>query len=260
MPSSFQVKSYLQYWLDAVDSHSLHSPFFYEFYTNVLKKDLQKEKFASAEALRDKLLQNPTPIIVHDLGAGSRTSPSKQRRIDDIAKHSLSPSKFSRLYARIVDYYDSSSILELGTSFGINALFLAASPDAKVVTFEGSPSVASVARSTFEFADARNINLVEGDIGITLPRFLLNSGKIDFVFMDANHRRTPTMEYFNHLVRHLHTQSIVIMDDIHYSPEMEEAWKAIKAHAVVYGSVDLYRCGILFFDPSLNKQHVVLQF
>src|SRR5687768_8310868 len=102
MPSAFQVKSYLQYWLDAVDSHSLHSPFFYEFYTNVLKKDLSREKFATAEALRQKLLQNQTPIIVHDLGAGSRTSPSNERRIDHIAKRSLSQSKFSRLYARIV--------------------------------------------------------------------------------------------------------------------------------------------------------------
>jgi hypothetical protein len=27
---------------------------------------------------------------------------------------------------------------------------------------------------------------------------------------------------------------------------------------LVYGSIDLYRCGILFFDPALNKQHFIL--
>jgi hypothetical protein len=58
----------------------------------------------------------------------------------------------------------------------------------------------------------------------------------------------------------MHYKSALIIDDIHQSPEMEKAWKEIQQHALVYGSIDLYRCGIVFFDPSLNKQHVVLQF
>ncbi len=40
---------------------------------------------------------------------------------------------------------------------------------------------------------------------------------------------------------------------------INKAWKEICKHDLVYTSLDLYRCGILFFDPSLNKQHVVLQ-
>ena len=77
--------------------------------------------------------------------------------------------------------------------------------------------------------------------------------------MDANHRYEPTVNYFNSLLRVIHTKSIIIMDDIHYSEEMEKAWKEIKNHELVHASIDLFRCGILFFDPSLNKQHVVLQ-
>ena len=44
------------------------------------------------------------------------------------------------------------------------------------------------------------------------------------------------------------------------SPEMEKAWNELSRHPLVYGSVDLFRCGILFFEPALNKQHFVWAF
>ena len=84
-----------------------------------------------------------------------------------------------------------------------------------------------------------------------------DTDKIDFVLLDANHRYIPTLEYYRQLTRRLRATSIVVIDDIHRSEEMEKAWKEIKSDTLVYGSVDLYRCGLLFFDPSLNKQHFI---
>jgi len=84
--------------------------------------------------------------------------------------------------------------------------------------------------------------------------------RFDLALMDANHRYAPTMRYFELLLKHVHHKSIIIADDIHLSADMEQAWRAMQQHELVYASADLYRCGILFFDPSLNKQHVVLQF
>jgi hypothetical protein len=52
----------------------------------------------------------------------------------------------------------------------------------------------------------------------------------------------------------------MVVDDIHDNAGMEKAWTEIRNHGLVYVSVDLYRCGILFFDPSLTKQHAVLRF
>jgi predicted O-methyltransferase YrrM len=100
---------------------------------------------------------------------------------------------------------------------------------------------------------------VQGNLQATLPEFLQTVRKVDFVFMDANHRYKPTITYFQWLVSRISESSIVVLDDIHYSAEMEKAWNELKTHKLVYGSADLYRCGILFFDPSLNKQHVILQ-
>jgi predicted O-methyltransferase YrrM len=258
MVNGFQIKTYLSYWLEAVDSHSLHSPFLYDFYLNVIQGKDQRD-FEPIEKLRAKLLDNPTPIQVDDHGSGPRSKRS-ERTIKEIAATSLTPEKFSRLYARLAHYYVCKNIIELGTSFGVNALYLAADHKSQLTTFEGSPAVASVAKSTFGFAGVANISVFEGNIDHTLPQWLEKHEKIDLAFLDANHRYAATMKYFELILKKLHLKSIVILDDIHYTVEMEQAWNKLRAHPMVSVSIDIYRCGILFFDPSLNKQHVVLQF
>jgi len=257
MPTIFQISTYLTYWLDAVDEHSLHSPFFYDLYTKVI--DMPYTGNAIAEDRRKSLLENNTSISVKDFGVGSMTLKSNVRRISDIARTSLTPANLSALYTRLIAYSASTTVLELGTSLGINTLYLAL-PGTRVTTFEGSPEISAQARTGFEAAGATNINLVQGNIDQTLPSWLAHSSeKIDFVFIDANHRYEPTMRYFQWLLPRVHAQSVFVFDDIHYSKEMQQAWQELRQHTLVYASADLYRCGLIFFDPSLNKQHVVLQ-
>jgi predicted O-methyltransferase YrrM len=258
LPSIFQLRSFISYWLNAVDEHSLHSPFFFDLYTKVIKRKTHKNP--AFEQLREKLKNDHREIRVDDPGAGSRHQSGQNRKIRDIAKVSLSPAKFSSLYQRLIGNANAKKIVELGTSLGINSLYLSAGERTQVTTFEGSPSIAEIAKTTFEFADVQNISITEGNIDVTLPGWLLTSGNIDFAFIDANHRYEPTMKYFGWLLRKIHIKSMIVVDDIHYSPEMERAWHEITSNELVYGSADLYRCGLLFFDPSLNKQHVVLQF
>jgi hypothetical protein len=62
------------------------------------------------------------------------------------------------------------------------------------------------------------------------------------------------------LKKKVQEHTIVVVDDIHYSREMEQAWQKMIRSSGVFGSVDLFRCGLVFFDPSLNRQHFVLQF
>ncbi|HEU5289589.1 MAG TPA: class I SAM-dependent methyltransferase [Cyclobacteriaceae bacterium] len=258
MPGFFQLKTYFNYWLDAVDEHSLHSPFLFDLYTKVI--NIEEEGIPAIEKLRTSLLKTDREISVVDLGAGSKHTSNKKRLISEIAENSLSDVRFSLLYLRLIKHIDAKNIIELGTSFGINTLYLAQKKNTRVFTFEGSESIAEVAQDTFEFASAKNVELVRGNIDSTLYSSLSRMPKADFLFMDANHRYAPTIKYFDELLPKIHHQSILVLDDIHSSHEMEKAWKEIKNHDLVYTSIDLYRCGILFFDPSLNKQHVVLQF
>lgn len=212
---------------------------------------------AAVEKIRASLLRNNDEIEINDLGAGSQQVSSK-RTIADIAKKSLSPPALSLLYQHILQYNDARYIVELGTSMGINTLYLAQKKEAKVFTFEGSSALTNIALTHFELLDTANIQLIEGNIDSTLPEFLQRTDKINFALLDANHRYEPTLRYFNLLVRRFNEKSIMVLDDIHWSEEMEKAWKILSRHELVYGSIDLYRCGILFFDPALNKQHFIL--
>ena len=251
----FQLRSYITYWLDAVDEHSLHSPFFYDFYTRLVKPK-RAGRMASIELLRKKLLKDRRIISEEDYG--SRKS-GRQRSVSEIARTTLTPGKFSENYHRIISDIKGKTILELGTSLGINTLYLAAAKETVVTTFEGSGAIADIASITFEFGAARNIKLIRGNIDTTLPAQLHAIRRIDFALIDANHRHEATVRYFEMLLPRIRETSVVVIDDIHSSKEMQRAWLFAPDHRLVYASADLFRCGILFFDPSLNKQHVILQ-
>lgn len=258
MPNFFQVKTYLNYWLDSVNEHSLHSPFLYDLYTKVINvepiSDLEIEK------LRFDLLKTHREINVEDLGAKSKHFSDGKRKISDIAETSLSSIKLSSLYYRLADYAEAKTVVELGTSFGLNTLYLAKKKGVRVYTFEGSESIAEVAEDTFRFSAKKNIELIKGNIDNTLYATLSRIPKIDFAFIDANHQYDATKKYFEELLMKVHHKSIMVIDDIHGNPGIHKAWLEICRHELVHTTLDLYRCGILFFDPSLTKQHVVLQF
>jgi predicted O-methyltransferase YrrM len=256
----FQLKSYFTYWLDAVDEHSLHSPFFFELYTTTLKGLPDADSFDTIERFRSKFLSANQCIDVVDFGSGSSLANVSSRRISKIAATSLSPKKYSQLYRRILDRFNCQNILELGTSLGINTLYLASRKGCSVNTFEGSPSLAEAAQKLFHSAGVNNVEVIPGNIDETLPEFIQTAERIDFAFLDANHRYEPTLKYFYAIIRRVHQHSVMVLDDIHYSGEMERAWREIQHHPSVYGTADIYRCGLVFFDPSLNRQNHVLQF
>ncbi|MEK6781540.1 MAG: class I SAM-dependent methyltransferase [Bacteroidota bacterium] len=257
MANFYQLKAFAKHWLTVVDQHSIHSPFFYDFYTKVIQNKEGPDRFSEIEKLRSNLLINTSEIAVADLGAGSQKLSGSKRKLMDIANTNLTPFKYARLYHNIIRYLKATNIVELGTSLGITSLYLAMNEDSQVTTFEGSHSLADVALTNFEYFDKNNIELIEGNINSTLPEFVQNPAKINFVLMDANHQYAPTLLYFNLMMRRLNEKSIVVLDDIHWSEEMERAWNELRASQLVYGSIDLFRCGILFFDPDLNRQHYV---
>jgi predicted O-methyltransferase YrrM len=254
-----QLRAFFSYWLTAVDEHSLHSPFLYELYTKVIKRDNNFMQNTLIEEIREILLFDDQVIEFNDFGTGSNGQQPIRRRVQQIARRCLAPQRFARLYQRLAQYFKSEKTIELGTSFGITSMYLANYKGAKVSTFEGASEIAAIARRNFKYLDSPNLELITGNLAETLPAFLSSTAKIDLVLMDANHRFEPTMKYFHWLLPRLHTNSILIMDDIHLSPQMESAWHQVRHNSAVHGSIDLFRCGIVFFNPSLNKQHVVLQ-
>jgi len=264
MYSSFQLAlKYLNYQLTAANGkgHGIHSPFVFEFITKVLNDRDRYEDYAKGESLRRKSLRDQTILIIEDHGAGS-SSVSKQRSVSSIAKHAVKSKKYAQLLYRIVKYYRVRSIIELGTSLGITASYLSlASHGGTVFTLEGAPEIANIAKKNFETLGLRDMKLIEGNFDYTLPSVLYHLQSLDLAFIDGNHRREPTTNYFHWLLEKAHPDSIFVFDDIHWSKEMEQAWEHIKEHPAVRCSIDLFFIGIIFFRQEFKeKQHFLIRF
>jgi len=187
---------------------------------------------------------------------------NQQRSIASIARHAAKSKKWAQLLFRIVNYYQPGHILELGTSLGITTAYLAsANKDLPVFTMEGAGAVAAVAQKNFGKLQLENIKIVEGNFDETLSGLLNDLPGVDFAFVDGNHRKKPTVQYFEQLLPKLNEYSILIFDDVHWSKEMEEAWKYIKANDAVTLSIDLFFIGIVFFRKEQKvKQHFTIRF
>jgi hypothetical protein len=67
------------------------------------------------------------------------------------------------------------------------------------------------------------------------------------------------MRYFEWLLPHVNEHTFLIFDDIHWSAEMERAWKEIKQHPEVQQTIDFFRVGMVFFRKGQVKQHFILR-
>lgn len=252
----FELLAYLKYRLRAGTAHGLHSPFVYGLYTTVICHDGTFAAFAPIEARRQALLSNPDSITVTDLGAGSHTGAGQVRRVAAIARTAAKPPHLAQLLFRLVNHFRPATVLELGTSLGLTTAYLAAADSRhRVVTFEGCPNVATMARDTFAALHLANVELVEGNLDATLgPTLAALGAPVDFVFFDGNHRREPTLRYFEQCLANTHEDSVFVFDDIHWSAEMEQAWDAIRAHPAVTVTIDLFHIGLVFFRKKQPRQ------
>jgi predicted O-methyltransferase YrrM len=255
---------YLQYFLTASNGkgHGVHSPFVFEFITKVLNDKTQHDCYNDIEQLRQQLKRDDILLTIEDFGAGSRVHASYKRKVRDIATSSLKSEKFSQLLFRIAKFYKPENILELGTSLGITTAYLAsANANSKVITMEGAKEVAAIAKKNFQQLNLRNIKIVEGDFDTNLSPVLDTLSFVDLAFVDGNHRKEPTIKYFEQLLSKITNNSILVFDDVHWSEEMEEAWEYIKLHSSVTLSIDLFFIGIVFFrHEQLEKSDFSIRF
>lgn len=256
--------AYLRYLSRARDEHSLHSPFLFALYTQVIRVyKRSKSQFAAIRALRKKLRQSRQILNVTDLGAGSKVNAARQRTVGDIARNSQKSARFGRLLFRLVQRFEAHTIVDLGTSLGITTAYLAqaaTSCKGHVLTFEGCPETAAVARKNFERLSLDNVEIVVGNLDDTLAQHVAKLDGLDIVFFDANHRYEPTIRYFETCLTKVHNDTVFILDDIHWSDEMEQAWTYVKTHASVTITVDLFWVGLVFFRQEQPKQDFVLRF
>lgn len=252
----WQAYQYFLYLLRSFHLHGIHSPFVYQINESLFKEKTKFYVFDDIESIRAKLLLSAKIIQVNDLGAGSQIHKSNERSIQEIAKSALKSPPKAQLLFRLVNHFKPNSILELGTSLGISTAYLAkGNPQATVHSIEGSDTIAQVASINFKKLKIENINQIVDHFDKALPHCLEQLKKIDFCYIDGNHQKQPTINYFHQLLPYTNEHSILIFDDIYWSPGMTAAWKYIQQHESVRVTIDLFEFGIVFFKTDQAKEY-----
>lgn len=237
--------------------HGVHSPFCYNFTQSVLCDDSQYYIFQEIEQIRSSLKNDNRKLNITDFGTGKDSS----KTIREIAEKSVKPAKYGQLLFKIANYFNSRNMLELGTSLGLTTSYLAASSsEIRCATMEGSSEILSIATENFKKLKIQNVEVWQGNIDFTLTKALSSFDKLDLIFIDANHRFPQVYNYFELCMTKIHNDSIVIVDDIYWSEDMEKAWEMIKKHPLVRTSIDLFHSGIVFFNPDLHKNHYKMRY
>lgn len=250
------MRSLVSHWLLSVDGHSIQAPLAFSVYQDLITHQPDNNQLFRIESLRKKLQSEKTLLTIDDLGAGSRYNPEKKRTVESIAKHGISDRKYSEVLYKLILRQSSDTMIELGTSIGINTLYMAlGNPNGSVYTFEGSQSLIDISQRNFRELGLTNIQTIQGNIDTELPIALKNVDKIDFAYMDANHTYEATIRYFQLLLEKISEHTIIAIDDIYWSKDMTKAWQEIHTMAEVSLSYDLFDMGLVFFKKNIPKQH-----
>ncbi len=255
------IIDYLKHRFTAKTRHGTHSPFVYQLTDEVIYDFSHKSEYKNVELQRKKLFNDDSLITVTDLGAGSHLNKNRAKKVSQIAKNALKSPRLAQLIYRLAKNTKPKNIIELGTCLGLTTAYLSkACPNAQLITIEGCPETAKVAMNNFKDLELRNIEIHIGNFDVLLPLIIEKQQQLDFVYIDGNHRKDATLNYFNWCLPSVTENSLLIFDDIYWSQGMKEAWVQIKNHPDVTVTVDLFWIGLVYFKKGQAKEHFKLKF
>ena len=263
----YRVRTWLRHYLTAWNTggEGVHSPYLFEWVRMVMSDRHAYRIWNDIERVRAQMLASKEVVEFVDYGSGKRQlgeHARSERLVREIAKGSLAKAKYAQMLFRLVNWLghqlrkddEGLTIVELGTSLGVTTAYMAG-VDArdKVYTYEGCEAVAKIARDNWK---ALGINNIECRIGTIKGEILKGClERVDIAFIDANHTYEASLEYFNVLASKVHEKSVIVLDDIYHSEEMEKAWKEICKDERVTTTIDLYQMGLVFFDKHYWKRN-----
>ncbi|MDX2174283.1 MAG: class I SAM-dependent methyltransferase [Bacteroidota bacterium] len=256
-----QITSFIKHYFTAKrKGHSVHSPFAYQLCEEVFYNTNSFYDFKLLNSLRKALQNDTTTFQIEDFGAGSKTFKTNTRNISSTAKQGISTQLQSEIFYKLINFLNCRVIVELGTSLGLNTLYLSlANKNGWLTTIEGSKELSLFAKRLAAQNNSNNIHFINAKFDDALPVFFKENTVVDFFYVDGNHTYEATINYFNLALPHKTDTSVFVFDDIYWSKDMTRAWEEIKKNKEVTLSIDTFYFGLVFFKPEL-KEKVNLKF
>jgi predicted O-methyltransferase YrrM len=230
----------------------------------------EKKWIDKIESIRKQLESSTEEIILTDFGARKIPDPKvydieieKGRSVTStVGAKCKSGSEiyfWVLILFKLIRKFKPSSCIELGSCMGLSASFQASAlhmnGGGKMVTLEGSDSLASIATKNFQTLGLNNISIVLGRFQDTLRNVLCESKPIDYAFLDGHLDGVATINYFEEIVPFCNNKALLIIDNIFWSPSMKKAWKYIEADKRIKVTFNLRHFGICIIDnEKIEKQ------
>jgi len=196
---------------------------------------------------------------------GNGTIVESGRWSGDVRSHfemSSSLGHKGRIVATIARGMRARRCLELGTAYGMSALFILEAlselgDDVHLTTVEGCREQYTMAS---ELLAKRHPGRVTCELGFTsdvLPRLAKTLAPVDFMFHDAGHSKKDYVEDFRASLPMLAAGAVVLFDDINWNdprfatvhPHCHKGWLEVTAHPRVRWAVEIDQdMGLLLLD------------
>ncbi len=229
----------------------------------VLNKGLPPE-LKRVEQHRQELVSQTRSAEILDHGAGSpelglsreqmESGRLVQEDLAQLARGSSVPPAMARLLYSLGRTFRPTTSLELGSCMGLSACCIGlglqeGSRDSRLLSIEGDPTLAGIARASLKACRVRCAEIRQGTFQQVLADWLPKAPPVDFLFNDGVHEEHTDWELTTLVLEHMPDNALLLLDDIDWSPGMRRFWKRIKEHERVSLSVDLFRSGLLLTGP-----------
>jgi predicted O-methyltransferase YrrM len=205
-----------------------------------------------------KTLESSTKLIsITDLGAGSKKL-GAERKVCDIAKFSGSRGKYGRLLYNLCRYFEVKKILELGTSVGVGtAAMRFGASTAEITTIDACGNTQQVAIEHW----AEQGVTIDKAIHTSFSDHILGDLNVyDFIYIDGHHDGDALQNYINLLQKNCTNETVILVDDIHWSQSMQNAWTKLIKDQRFNVSIELFRMGFLIQRQEQRKEHFILKY
>ena len=207
---------------------------------------VERRRMLRIEALRQELAASDA--VVGRIDFGGDDGVPVLGTIGELCRRSSTAPAWSRLLFHLAREAAPVNALELGTALGFSAAYQGAALEGnghgRLVTIEGAPPLADLARDHLARIGIGTVEVVTGRFRDALPPVLERLQPLEFVYIDGHDDGRATLDYFGTLLPAITRPALLVFDDIGISPGMRAAWEEIAQHPRVTLAVDLHKLGV----------------
>lgn len=228
--------------------------------------DIYSNRFKTLiETIKSNLLPIPVPMALElakeaDQLAGMTAPFNLENWAGDVGLHfaiSSSLGHKGRLLANIVRLCRSERCLELGTAYGMSAMFMLGMQPyldwtIQLTTVEAWEPQFTLASQRLKERYHDGVTCHFGWTQNVLPTLMKTLGPVDFMFHDAGHSREDYVRDFEAVVDSLSPGAVMVIDDIHWQDarfgggqaNTYQGWLDVVAHARIRHAVEVDGMGL----------------